>query len=188
MNPEREEVLTHKIERADRVIKYSLISMVFVVIATLLIIIVQLVNIQNSIQESLVESRRNAAENHQRTQEYVKCIAVTLLKPLAQREAADFENCANGTIDPKTGAFIPNEDNSTAQQQNSKIQVGGSPPASAPPTTPESPPANPPTTSAPPTPDPTEESEPTVVDRLQEHLKNVLNGVESTVDNIEKGI
>jgi hypothetical protein len=188
MNPEREEVLTHRIERADRVIKYSLISMVFVVIATLLVIIVQLVNIQNSIQESLVESRRNAAENHQRTQEYVKCIAVTLLKPLAQREAADFENCANGTIDPKTGAFIPNEDNSTAQQQNSKIQVGGSPPAAAPPTEPETPPSNPPTTSAPPTPDPVETPEPTVIDRLQERLKNVLNGVESTVDNIEKGI
>lgn len=86
MNPERVEVLQHKIDRADRIIKFSLVGAAVVVVITLVVIIFQLAALNTSVQNSLIESRKNAAENHQRTQEYVKCIAVTLLKPVAQRK------------------------------------------------------------------------------------------------------
>lgn len=187
MKPERVEVLQHKIDRADHIIKYSLVSAAVVVVITLVVIIFQLAALNVAVQNSLVESRKNAAENHQRTQEYVKCIAVTLLKPVAQRKPEDFDKCANGTVDPKTGAFVPNADNNVAEQKtSSEMQVGSSPEAAAPPKEPEMPAPTQPTTSAPPNPEQT--PRPNVIDRVQNSLKELLNGVESTVDTLEKGI
>ena len=174
-----DEQLTKRIDHANRIIKWSAVGSVFMIFITLIIIIFQLLAIQNSIQDSLVQSRKTAGENHKRTQEYVKCIAVTLLKPVAQRNPKDFDKCANDTIDPNTGAFI------TEQKTSSQMQVGGSPEAAVPPAMTKAPAPSQPTTSAPPTPD---KEQPTGIDRLQESLKKLLNGVESTVDTIEKGI
>ena len=97
----------------------------------------------------------------------------------SQYKHEDFDKCANGTIDPNTGAFI------TEQKTSSQMQVGGSPEAAVPPAMTKAPAPSQPTTSAPPTPD---KEQPTGIDRLQESLKKLLNGVESTVDTIEKGI
>lgn len=186
MTTHTNEQLTKRIDHADHIIKWSAVGSVFMIFITLIIIIFQLLVIQNSIQDSLVQSRKTAAGNHKRTQEYVKCIAVTLLKPLAQRKSEDFDKCANGTIDPATGAFTTDTDNSVAEQKtSSQVQVGSSPEAAVPPAMTEAPAPSQPTTSAPPTP---EKQNPAGIDRLQESLKKLLNGVESTVDTIEKGI
>lgn len=182
-----DEQLIKRIDHADAIIKWSAFGSVVMIFIILVIIIFQLLAIQNSIQDSLVQSRKTAAENHKRTQEYVKCIAVTLLKPVAQRKPEDFDKCANGTIDPNTGAFIPNEDNSIAEQKtSSQMQVGSSPEAAAPPPLTEAPAPSQPTTSAPPNPEQTPRR--TGIDRVQESLKELLNGVESTIGTIEKGI
>lgn len=146
MTTHTDEQLTKRINYADHIIKWSALGSVIMIFITLVIIIFQLLAIQNSIQSSLVQSRKTAAENHKRTQEYVKCIAVTLLKPVKERKPEDFDKCANGTIDPNTGAFI------TEQKTSSQMQVGGSPEAAVPPAMTEAPAPSQPTTSAPPTP------------------------------------
>ena len=184
MTTHTDEQLTKRIDHADAIIKWSALGSEVMIFITLIIIIFQLLAIQNSIQDSLVQSRKTANEYHKRTQEYVKCVAVTLLKPIVQRKSEDFDQCANGTIDPNTGAFIPNKSDSVAgQKTSSQMQVGSSPKAAVPPamTAPSQP-----TTSAPPNPEQT--PRPTGIDRLQESLKKLLNGVESSIDNIEKGI
>lgn len=87
----------------------------------------QTIVIQQSIKDSLEISRRTAATNHQRTQDYVKCIAQVLLKPLAQRSDTDFSECtvketANSDLKDKATAGSGDTQNSVAGQQPPVIQ------------------------------------------------------------------
>lgn len=88
----------------------------------------QTISIQQSIQHSLDISRQTAAMNHQRTQDYVKCIAQVLLKPLAQRTDVDFNECTikeTANSNPKDNATAGAGDtrNSVAGQEEPAIQA-----------------------------------------------------------------
>ncbi len=85
--------LAHKLERTDQVIKYSIMGAVALIVIALIVIIFQLVRIQQTIESNLVISRAQAAENHKKTQQYVRCVAETLLKPISQRNKDAFDKC-----------------------------------------------------------------------------------------------
>lgn len=105
--------LTQKIERTDRVIKYSFLGAVFFILLGLVVIIIQLVRIQDTIEANLVTSREAAAENHRKTQKYVKCVAQQMLKPLSQRKANDLERCGIDST-PQTEPTTPTEEQNQA--------------------------------------------------------------------------
>lgn len=80
----------------------------------------QTIAIQNSIKDNLAVSRQTAATNHQRTQDYVKCIAQVLLKPLVQRKDTDFDECTvKETADSSLKDNATVNGGSQQKQQNS---------------------------------------------------------------------
>lgn len=78
--------ISDKINRADKIIKYGIISMNAIVVLFLIIMLYQ--NQANS-----NESRLIATQNQVRTQEYIKCVAEALTKPLAQHQEGALDGC-----------------------------------------------------------------------------------------------
>lgn len=70
---------------------------------------VQTVIISQQVKDSLEVNRANGAANHQRTQEYVKCIAITLLKPVQERSTVDFNNCTKTEAEKSSSVVNPND-------------------------------------------------------------------------------
>lgn len=94
-------------------------NMFFVyLIAVTLFTSIQTIAIQQSIQASLQTSRETASKNHQRTQDYVKCVAKVLLKPLSQRTTADFDEC---TVKETANSGL--KDNATADSGSQQNRV-----------------------------------------------------------------
>lgn len=69
---------------------------------------VQGIVINTNIQNSLNESKKSAAENHAKTQAYIRCLFEVVNVPLAERESINFDDCtarANGsTADDRASA------------------------------------------------------------------------------------
>lgn len=82
-----------RLKRADRLVSIGkgLFVAYFVVVS--IVLMVQLYYVQQSQQASLQKSIEDNSKQHERTQEYVKCIASALLVPLAQRSANVFDKC-----------------------------------------------------------------------------------------------
>lgn len=191
---EQEKVLAKKIDQANNLIKWSVIGSIIVLFIVLVAIVFQLLAIQKQIDENLVEMRKGAAANHERTQQYLKCI---VLVPLAERTEENFDKCSRGEVDPKTGAFIPNPDNSSlsTRSQSSTAVVGGSTAApnqennNDPVTTPEASGSSPPPTPQnPTTPPPTETARPGVIERVGDGVDNLIDRVQNRINKLEKGL
>lgn len=78
--------LSKQIRKADRAIMLSVIG-----IFVLIILMFGIILWQNQVNADA--SRATAAENHRRTQAYVKCIGEQQLVPLAQREENALDKC-----------------------------------------------------------------------------------------------
>lgn len=104
----------HRIERANKVIKGSLVSLVVIAIMILGLVVFQLISIQSQINDNLIKMQESAAQNHERTQEYIKCIANTLQIPISQRTDVDFENCSQ-TANDNTSQVQPSQGEITPQ-------------------------------------------------------------------------
>ena len=89
-----DEKLLRQVKRADRVIVYCMIGILFLVI-----VLFSLILIQNQINAEI--SRNLATQNHKRTQEHVKCVGEALVKPLAARKESDLDACTK-TADNNT--------------------------------------------------------------------------------------
>lgn len=87
--------LVKRIDRANRGMLYGLVVAVIAIIIGMFVIISMLVVIQQTQNNNLSVSRSMAAENHRRTQEYVKCVAVAVTLPLRERSPNAVESCAN---------------------------------------------------------------------------------------------
>lgn len=83
---ELEQELKQKVDRANTIIKASLIS-----ILVLIVLMLGAILTQNEL--NLARSRDQAAQNHRRTQAYVKCVAEALTVPLKEREKTSLEDC-----------------------------------------------------------------------------------------------
>jgi len=111
-------------------------------------------------QESLEKSIADNAKQHERTQEYIRCVASTLLVPLAQRSEQVFDRCGIKADAPSAGTSA----SPTAQTA----------PTPTPPTTTKSSP--PQTTSTPPEPEvpAAETGEPSLLDRVTDIVLSPL--------------
>lgn len=145
--------LAHRMDRATAIMKYSVISMVLVSFVLMIFIVVQLLSIQAQITASLAENKAAGAANHAKTQQYVKCIADTLLEPIEQRKPPDFDKCgpqstsqrknssAASTSDRVTAANTPNSTSTVSEQSNpqttarTQTPTTSAPPADMPPAT-----------------------------------------------------
>lgn len=110
MKPEREHELEQRMDRASKLIRISKVLMVIVLAIMIILVLVQELATQNQIQDSIKQLEAAGSANHQRTQQYVKCVADVLLKPIDQRSPSDFDKCGlggtskSGTQQPETTA------------------------------------------------------------------------------------
>lgn len=160
------EQATRKLERANRLVRFgwTLLILYFVTI-TGIIVYQQFVVIQQQ-QTALEQSIKDNAEQHSRTQNYIKCIAGALLIPLAQRESDAFDKCG-------ISATPPAQNTQSAQTSSVPSSPQALPPEPITTTTPAS---QEPTTSSPPDPDPSEQGPATdrgVVLNLVDGLLNI---------------
>lgn len=91
--------LTRRIERANTFMRAGLIVAVLANTLGLIVVIAMLVVIQQTEESNLAISRDMAAQNHKRTQEYVKCVATTLTIPLRDRDKDAVERCADAALE-----------------------------------------------------------------------------------------
>jgi len=177
---QQEEYLLKRIDNSNKAIKVSVIGAAIVAIFTMFFIVFQLFSIQEQINQTLIQGQKNAANNHLRTQQYIKC--VVLLSP-EQRIEENFDKCGKtGTVDPETGAFVPD----TNKDESSSTSIGGVTTAPIPPEQSTDPRQQETTSgSSPPSPDAPPQS---LIDTLQHGLKGLLNGVESRIDQLERGL
>lgn len=89
---------------------------------------VQSVIVSNQLRDNVEQNAKNGQKNHQLTREYVKCIAITLLKPVAQRTEVDFKNCTKE--ENKKSSVIDTPD--TTASNNSITPGTGTAPMQAP--------------------------------------------------------
>lgn len=128
--------LAKRIDRANMIMKYSVVSMVIVTFILMVFIVIQLLSIQAQITASLEENKRVGSANHAKTQKYIKCIADTLLEPVDERRPADFDRCGiEGTTQKETAsqaststskATLPQE--STGKTAQSNVPTTSDPP------------------------------------------------------------
>jgi hypothetical protein len=97
-------------------------NMFFVyIVAVTLFTAVQGIVVSNQLRDVVDQNAKNAQEESQKTQEYIKCIAITLLKPLAERKNVDFENCT--IAEDKKSSAAPTDESTTAQVQNNAVPI-----------------------------------------------------------------
>lgn len=97
-------------------------NMFFVyIVAVTLFTAVQGVLVSNQLREVVDLNAKNAQEESQKTQDYVKCIAITLLKPLAERKNIDFENCT--IAEEKKSSADPESNDTTPQVQGNAAPI-----------------------------------------------------------------
>lgn len=94
----------HRIERTDKIFRLSLIAALLLVIIMFALILVQnQINSNRALENAtrnLELSREQAARNHKRTQDYVKCVAEALTVQIPQR---NLDQCTQ-TVDNETKA------------------------------------------------------------------------------------
>lgn len=87
----------NRIERTDKIVRVTLIGfLVLIVVMFGLILVQNQLNADRALANAtrnLEISRAQAAANHKRTQEYVKCVAETLTIPLAERGTNAIDRC-----------------------------------------------------------------------------------------------
>lgn len=94
IEPDLERSLGKKLNRSDRIIKLGILGILF-----LMIIAAGIIIFQNQYYSQLANERD--LQNNKRTQGYIKCVAVALTKPLAQRDQNALDNCAD-EVDSQT--------------------------------------------------------------------------------------
>lgn len=94
IDPDLEHTLYTQIRRSNTIIKVCLFS---ILILNIIVSVIIILTIQYN-QQQLIEK---SGENHRRTQEYIKCLAVQVTKPLAQRELRNTSICT-AEADEKT--------------------------------------------------------------------------------------
>ena len=122
-------------------------------------------------------SRQLSEQQHQ-TQDYIKCIAVTLLKPVAQRNPEDFEKCAAEDI-PNENISVEAPQKPTVIQESKPVQADRKSQDTSAPPDPEKPAVTPPANNP---------QEPTIIDNVQSGLQSVLDTLELTINNVKKEI
>ena len=147
--------------------------------------IISFLNLSNQLNTTLEAIKKDNATQHQRTQDYTKCIAKTLLLPLAERKNIDFENCAIKADQTSFNRDDVNQQNSISSGTAPAVQApqiivrdstkeNGTPGGSSPPAT----------TGSPPDPDPTEEA---VNPAENSRVFTILDGILNDVDNSPVG-
>lgn len=126
-------------ERADRLVSVGKVLCLAYFFIFSVVVIAQLWIVQSQQQAALDKSISDNQAQHSRTQAYVRCIAATLLLPLAQRSEESFERCGVDITAPPR----------SAEQQTPQSTVQAVPPESSRPTAPAT---QEPTTSSPPPP------------------------------------
>jgi hypothetical protein len=100
-----DDILQRRLARNDKIIAFNLIVMNVVILALFVFSI-----FQN--QAYLEQNRIIGAKNHERTQQYIRCIATILTKPLAQRTTQAFDDCGIKNVDDVvTNDKAPSEQN-----------------------------------------------------------------------------
>jgi len=96
----RLDLAKQKLARADTYLRVSKVVFALYMVTVTGLLTFQLYDIQRgqveqlkSAQESLDKSIGDNARQHERTQDYIKCVASALLTPLADRSAAIFDQC-----------------------------------------------------------------------------------------------
>lgn len=85
IDPVIEQRLTEKLRRADKIIMWCAIGILFI---NCLLFGFLIVSVQNAAQKY-----------HHQTQLYVRCIAIALTKPLDDRSELDFDKCTKEADD-----------------------------------------------------------------------------------------
>lgn len=99
MDTELEQRLNSKIKRADRIIFGCMIGL-------LILVVVLFSGIMYQNQKNFDLSRIQVQQSQVRTQEYIKCVAETLTKPLLQRSDNALDVCTNAADSRTKGADI----------------------------------------------------------------------------------
>jgi len=97
MDDKLKDRLNNKIDRANRIIIGCIIGLLMLVVLLSIVIIYQN-------QKNADLSRIQAQQNQIRTQEYIKCVAETLTKPLALRSDNVLDVCTNAADNRTKGA------------------------------------------------------------------------------------
>lgn len=88
IDPSLEHNLYKQLRRSNTIIKACLIS---ILILNIIVSVIIVLTIQYNQQQLIVKS----GQNHLRTQEYVKCIAEQLVKPISERGEVSTDNCTH---------------------------------------------------------------------------------------------
>lgn len=107
MLPERKIELENRIDRYEKGMRYTLIGVYVCILILLGFIIVQQFQTQAQLSQTLTQIKNAAAQNHQKTQNYIKCIAEGLTVPIAQRSTDVFEQCGLPTKTSNSQAAQP---------------------------------------------------------------------------------
>lgn len=138
---------------------------------------VQSVIVSNQLRDNVDQNAANGQKNHQLTRDYIKCIAVTLLKPVAQRSDVDFENCTKD--ENKKSSMLQQDEN---KQQNSISSTGtNQPPIQAPQIIVRENKPDSTTGAAPPDPDPADPSTPDPAETSR--VLTILDAILQEADN-----
>lgn len=159
-----------RLEHADKLLKAGKALFALYVVVMVTVLMAQLYSVQSDQRQLLETLVKSNKEQHQLTQGYVKCIATSLLLPLAQRNQEAFDRCGIEAGVPATSAAT---EQSPVAPQASVGQAPSTPPpaASRPATEPTTPQ---PTTGGPPDPErPAEGNDPFEGDLLF----NILDGI-----------
>lgn len=94
MSEQLEQALA-KERKAKNLFNYSKRIFYFYLFGVTIFLIVQSFALSSQVQNTLEQQKRDNAEQHARTQQYIRCIADTLLTPLSGRTEINFDNCSN---------------------------------------------------------------------------------------------
>lgn len=126
IDTDRQDQLLKKVDRANFGLRITGACALVVLFLTLGFLVVQGFSLQRQLDAQLKSQVETASKNHQRTQQYVRCIANVLMKPLRDRTEADFDACGlSGTTntgsDTQQQVVIPQQ--TETQQQAPPAQI-----------------------------------------------------------------
>jgi hypothetical protein len=130
---------------------------------------VQVIVINTNIQNSLNESKKSAAENHSKTQAYIRCLFEVVNVPLADRSSINFDDCT-ARVNGSTADDRASAGGAVQNSQQGQIDQSSTPAVQNPDQTVDSP-RDIPGTSMPPEP----EASPSLVNGVQDLLINLTN-------------
>ena len=165
-----------RLAKADRLVSVGKFLFVAYILGVTVVLMVQLFLVQQSqIQQleatksSLNQSIEDNAEQHARTQDYIRCVANALLTPLALRSEAVFDRCG---IDAQAGV-----------SERATTEPGHASSVAPVPQVMTAPSSQQPTTSSPPDPD-ENDSDVEQQDEPEGLIRGVLGGVRGLIEGV----